>query len=60
VGKPESLFEGPFVNVPGYSYDVGPGARKFLVLLEAGAGSASEIRIVLNWFDELKSRMGTR
>jgi serine/threonine-protein kinase len=57
VGKPEALFEGPFVNVPGYSYDVGPGARKFLVLLEAGAGSASEIRIVLNWFDELKSRM---
>ncbi len=57
VGKPENLFEGPFVNVPGYSYDVGPGAQKFLVLQEAGAGSSSEIRIVLNWFNELRAQM---
>lgn len=57
VGKPENLFEGPFVNVPGYSYDVGPGAQKFMVLLEAGAGSSSEVRIVLNWFNELRARL---
>jgi serine/threonine protein kinase/Tol biopolymer transport system component len=57
VGKPENLFEGPFVNVPGYSYDVGPGAQKFLVLQEAGAGSASEIRIVFNWFNELRAQV---
>jgi serine/threonine-protein kinase len=50
---PRLLFTGPYVNVPGPSYDVGPDGR--FVLIE-GPPEAPVIRlnVVLNWFDDLR------
>jgi serine/threonine-protein kinase len=57
AGRPQALFEGPFPNVPGYSYDVTADGQRFLMAREAIAGRSREIRIVLNWFDDLKQRV---
>jgi Tol biopolymer transport system component len=57
AGRPQPLFEGPFPNVPGYSYDVTADGQRFLMAREAIAGRSREIRIVLNWFEDLKQRV---
>jgi len=40
-------------------YDVHPGGQRFLVLRPAGDAAASEIHVVLNWFEELKRLVPT-
>jgi serine/threonine-protein kinase len=55
AGTPQVLFEGPFNNVPGISYDVAPDGQRFLVLQpEYDDSQIRELHVVLNWFDELK------
>jgi serine/threonine protein kinase/WD40 repeat protein len=55
AGRPQLLFEGPYVNVPGISYDVAPDGRRFLVLKPAYDDSkVDRLHLVLNWFEELK------
>ncbi len=56
AGTPELVFEGGFANVPGSSYDVSPDGRRFLVLAEAEPATYTSIRVLLNWFEELKER----
>jgi hypothetical protein len=53
----------PFTNRSGASerpFDAAHDGKRFLGLIPAGAGSLAasrpEIRVVLNWFDELKAR----
>jgi serine/threonine protein kinase len=54
-GPPQVLFEGPYINVPGLSYDVSPDAQRFLVLQpEYDDSDVRELHVVLNWFEELK------
>jgi len=50
------LFEGPFINVPGLSYDVAPDGRRFLLLqpAEQETGPVTHLNVVLNWFEELR------
>jgi dipeptidyl aminopeptidase/acylaminoacyl peptidase len=57
AGRPQTLFEGPFPNIPGYSYDVTTDGQRFLMAREAVTGRSREIRIVLNWFEDLKRRV---
>jgi serine/threonine protein kinase/Tol biopolymer transport system component len=57
AGRPQTLFAGPFPNVPGYSYDVSPDGSRFLMAREATTGNPTQIRVVLNWFDELTQRL---
>jgi serine/threonine-protein kinase len=53
--QPEILFEGPYLNVPGFGYAVYPDARRFILLESvAGSGMVSELKVVENWFDELE------
>ena len=53
-GMPQVLFEGPFNNVSGISYDVAPDGQRFLVLKpEHDDSQVRELRVVANWFDEL-------
>jgi len=55
----------PFTNSPptaGRAFDAAPEGPRFLGLLPASAADPSsprrdEIRVVLNWFEELKSRV---
>jgi hypothetical protein len=58
VGTPRLLFEGPYVNVGGYSYDVTPDGQRFLLLqpAEEALAPVTHLNIVLNWFDEVRRK----
>jgi len=55
VDKPRLLFEGPYINLPGYSYDVSPEGLRFLVVkgpeqeLEVG-----QLQVITNFYEKLK------
>ena len=49
----------PFSIAPYHqSYAVTPDDQSFIMLQEAGAGQRPDLVVVLNWFEELKERMG--
>ena len=56
AGKPAMLFEGDYLSSPfpatGVTYDVSPDGQRFLMVKEEA--SATQINVVVNWFDELK------
>ena len=53
--SPKVMFEGPFLNVPGVSFDVAPDGKHFLMLEEnQKQAPTTQLNVVLNWFDELK------
>jgi len=56
AGKPRIVFEGRYEG----TYDVSPDGQRFL-MIKAGehATSATQINVVLNWFEELKRRVPT-
>jgi len=58
AAKPKLLFEGNYAaGADGFvrRYDVSPDSQRFLMVKEAAQEqSASQINIVLNWFEELK------
>jgi serine/threonine-protein kinase len=60
AGTPQQLFEGPYVNVGGLSYDVTPDGQRFLVLEpdEPAAAPVTHLNVVLNWFEEVKAKTG--
>ena len=67
AGKPKALFEGQYVPVSpgltGTAYDVSADGQRFLMVKETEASiSATQINVVLNWFEELKRRapVGTK
>ena len=63
AGTPQAMFE-TAVPVPaaaiGRQYDISPDGQRFLVIQPAPMGDDSSgtvsLRIVLNWFEELKER----
>jgi Tol biopolymer transport system component len=55
AGTPTVIFEGEYINVPGFSYDVAPDGKRFLVLKpEHDDSQIRELHVVTNWFEELK------
>jgi eukaryotic-like serine/threonine-protein kinase len=65
ASKPNVLFAGQFQPspspVPTANYDVSPDGRRFLMLKsDEPEGAATQINVVLNWFEELKQRVPTR
>ena len=55
AGTPQVLFEGPYSNVSGLSYDVAPDGQRFLVLQpQYDDSQVRELHVVTNWFEELK------
>jgi Tol biopolymer transport system component len=60
VGKPRQLFEGRFEQSTAFwpSYDADRGGQRFLMIEgDRRAGVPPEIRVVVNWQEELKRRM---
>ncbi|MDA2912837.1 serine/threonine-protein kinase [Acidobacteriia bacterium AH_259_A11_L15] len=58
AGTPRLLFEGPYINVFGYSYDVSPDGERFLVIEGAEQEKTlTELVVLTNWFDELRRRV---
>jgi len=57
---PKFMFEGPYLNVPGVSYDVAPNGQRFMMLEESvKQPPTTRLNVVLNWFEELKQRVPT-
>ncbi len=55
---PKEMFEGPYLNVPGVSYDVAPDGQHFVMIEEnQKQAPTTQLNIVLNWFEELKRRV---
>jgi hypothetical protein len=52
------LFEGPYTRSSSWTnYDVAAAGERFMMLKEEDETQASpQLRVVLNWTDELKSR----
>jgi Tol biopolymer transport system component len=50
VGKPEVLFEGPY----GKGMSVSADGKRFLLLREENPSPITELRVVVNWGEELK------
>jgi serine/threonine-protein kinase len=63
AGKPRVLFEGRYSPAPGTTpnYDVSPDGQRFLMIrpTEQAEAAATQINVVLNWFEELKRRVPT-
>ena len=62
AGTPRLLFEGNFQasSASIANYDVTPDGQRFL-MIQVGApdSGATQINVVLNWFEELKQRVPT-
>ena len=60
AAKPKVLFEG-YYETRGYpvtNYDVSPDGQRFLMIKASEQESeATQINVVLNWFEELKGRV---
>ena len=55
-GTPQVLFQGPYGQVSGLSYDVAPDGQRFLVLRpQYDDSQVRELHVVTNWFEELKA-----
>jgi serine/threonine protein kinase/Tol biopolymer transport system component len=63
VGKPNMLFEGPYLPTTGTvpNYDVSPDGQRFLMVKppEQAGVAPTQINVVLNWFEELKQKVPT-
>ncbi len=53
-GLPELLYEGPILDAWGRGYDISPDGERLLLPLGTEVDSVGHIRIVTNWFDQLK------
>ncbi len=57
---PRVLFEGPYINVRGYSWDMSPDGERFLVIEGAEQEKTlTELIVLTNFFDELRRRVPT-
>ena len=60
VERPKTLFEGQYLAQRGYgspNYDVAPDGSRFLMIKPVEDTSVAELRVVLNWLEELKRRV---
>jgi Tol biopolymer transport system component len=61
AGKPKLLFDSPYEPVPSTlpNFDVSPDGQRFLMLKPTQEAAATQINVVLNWFEELKQKVPT-
>ena len=57
AGIPEKIFEGPY-RYGNRNYDVSPDGQRFLMVKRRTEEERREVVVVLNWFEELRERMG--
>lgn len=54
TGTPRQLFESDYLNIVGPSFKVHPDGRFLMVKSGDTATSTTELRVVVNWFDEVE------
>ena len=58
VGSPVVLFEGPFINIPGYSWDISPDGDRFLLVENPAQNEPlTKLVVITNFFDEIQRRL---
>jgi hypothetical protein len=60
AGTPHMLFEGPYLPTPASlpNYDVSSDGQRFLMVKPTEQeAAATQINVVLNWFEELKRKV---
>jgi len=57
AGTPRMLFEGPYLNVPGVSYDVAADGRFLMLEENYKQPPATQLQAILNWSEEVKRRV---
>ena len=59
AGNPKVLFEGRYVRTQQTmpNYDVSRDGQRLLMVKSAQTEAATQINVVLNWFEELKRRV---
>ena len=59
--KPRALFEGKFEEGGEVTdYDVAPDGARFVMIKSEQEPHPTELRVVLNWFEDLKRRVPTK
>jgi hypothetical protein len=58
VGKPRVLFEGRYETGVG-TFDVSADGQRFLMVKASEEQAATQVNVVLNWFEELRRRVPT-
>ncbi len=56
IQPPREIFEGSFVNVPGFSFDVAKDGR-VLLLQESGTRPVTAVSVILNWLGEVRQKV---
>jgi hypothetical protein len=59
ASRPEVFAQGPYIPVPGRSFDVARDGR-LLLIREPNQPKSDEIRVVSNWFAELNAKVQRR
>ena len=54
VGIPKLVIEGDYINIGGFSFDITADGQSFLMSKGTEVKTASEIKIVKGWFQELE------
>ena len=44
----------------GMSYDLAPDGKRFALLQPGDSGALAEYRVVLNWIEDVKARVGSK
>jgi serine/threonine protein kinase len=58
---PRQLFEGSYLSVPAAAYDLSTDGQRFFMIQSVDAERpATQINLILNWFEELKRRTGNQ
>lgn len=53
AGTPHMLFQGPYFD-SGHDWAITPDGKGFIFIRETPPAGVSQLKVVLNWFDELK------
>jgi serine/threonine protein kinase/Tol biopolymer transport system component len=58
---PKLLFEGPYANVGGASYNVSRDGRRLLLLepVEPDLAPVTHLNVILNWFEHIRQKAGS-
>jgi serine/threonine-protein kinase len=59
AGTPRLLFEGPYLNVPGVSYDVAADGRFLMLEENYKQPPTTQLQAIINWSEEVKRRVPT-
>jgi serine/threonine protein kinase/Tol biopolymer transport system component len=55
---PELMFEGSYMQIRGFGYDVTPDGKRFLLVKPVEEGPRpTELNVVVNWFEEIKTKV---